>query len=39
MDFTTFEKKAGIDFKDKTLLKQAFVHRSYINRISRGCSA
>lgn len=31
MDFTTFEKKAGIDFKDKALLKQAFVHRSYIN--------
>ena len=26
-----FEKKLGIDFKDKGLLKQAFIHRSYIN--------
>lgn len=26
-----FEKKIGIDFKDKNLLKQAFIHRSYIN--------
>ena len=31
VDFTQFEKKAGLTFKDKTLLKQAFVHRSYIN--------
>lgn len=31
MDFTTFEKNIGIEFKDKSLLKQAFVHRSYIN--------
>src|SRR3989344_9359230 len=30
-DFTKFEKKIGISFKDKSLLKQAFVHRSYIN--------
>lgn len=31
MDFTEFEKKTGLDFIDKELLKQAFVHRSYIN--------
>lgn len=30
-DFSEFEKKIGIKFKDKDLLKQAFVHRSYIN--------
>ncbi len=29
--FTDFEKKTKIIFKDKNLLKQAFVHRSYIN--------
>jgi ribonuclease III len=26
-----FQKQIGIDFKDKSLLQQAFVHRSYIN--------
>ncbi len=26
-----FQKKIGINFKDKKLLEQAFVHRSYIN--------
>ncbi|MFT5352676.1 MAG: ribonuclease-3, partial [Candidatus Paceibacteria bacterium] len=26
-----FEKKVGVDFKNKDLLKQAFTHRSYIN--------
>jgi len=31
MDFSTFEKKINISFKDKSLLKQAFIHRSYIN--------
>ena len=31
MDFTEFEKNAGINFADKKLLRQAFVHRSYIN--------
>jgi ribonuclease-3 len=31
MDFTTFEQNAGVTFNDKKLLKQAFVHRSYIN--------
>ncbi len=31
IDFKDFEKKTKITFKDKSLLKQAFVHRSYIN--------
>jgi len=31
IQFSDFEKSAKIIFKDKTLLKQAFVHRSYIN--------
>lgn len=31
MDFGEFEKKIGLNFKDKNLLKQAFIHRSYIN--------
>ncbi len=31
IDFANFEKKIGIEFKDKNLLKQAFIHRSYIN--------
>ena len=31
IDFTEFEKKTKIVFKDKDLLKQAFIHRSYIN--------
>ncbi len=31
MDFSQFEQKAGISFLDKSLLKQAFTHRSYIN--------
>lgn len=30
-DFVQFEKSIGISFKDKSLLRQAFVHRSYIN--------
>lgn len=30
-DFKEFEKIIDIEFKDKELLKQAFVHRSYIN--------
>jgi ribonuclease III len=30
-DFSAFEKKAGLEFKDKELLRQAFIHRSYIN--------
>src|SRR3989344_7737030 len=31
INFSNFEKKTGLIFKDKDLLKQAFVHRSYIN--------
>lgn len=31
INFSKFEKKTGFVFKDKTLLKQAFTHRSYIN--------
>ncbi|MBX4200241.1 ribonuclease III [Candidatus Parcubacteria bacterium] len=31
MDFSKFEEKAGVNFHDKALLKQAFTHRSYIN--------
>jgi ribonuclease-3 len=30
-DFSKLEKKIGIRFRDKNLLKQAFVHRSYLN--------
>jgi len=29
--FLEFEKKIGVEFKDKNLLKQAFTHRSYVN--------
>jgi ribonuclease III len=31
MDFSKFETQAGVKFKDQSLLKQAFTHRSYIN--------
>ena len=31
IEFSGFEKSTGIVFKDKELLKQAFIHRSYIN--------
>jgi len=31
MDFSKFEERAGIDFQNKAILKQAFTHRSYIN--------
>jgi ribonuclease-3 len=30
-DFTPFEQSVGITFTDKTVLTQAFIHRSYIN--------
>lgn len=30
-NFAKFEKDMGFSFKDKSLLKQAFTHRSYIN--------
>ena len=31
IDFSNFEKKTKVIFKNKDLLKQAFTHRSYIN--------
>jgi ribonuclease-3 len=31
IDFSTFENKIGVNFTDKKLLEQAFIHRSYIN--------
>lgn len=31
IDFSGFEKKVGVTFKDKEILKQAFIHRSFIN--------
>ena len=31
INFSTFETKIGVQFKDKALLRQAFTHRSYIN--------
>lgn len=31
MELSKFEDKIGIKFKDKNLLKQAFLHRSYLN--------
>ncbi|MHB1330522.1 MAG: ribonuclease III [Minisyncoccota bacterium] len=31
MDFSKFETTAGVMFTNKTLLRQAFTHRSYIN--------
>jgi len=34
IDFSLFEKKTNIVFKDKKLLEQAFIHRSYINENS-----
>jgi|SRR3989338_4030066 len=30
-NFSKFEDKVGVTFKDKDLLRQAFVHRSYLN--------
>ena len=31
IDFSEFQKKAKLDFKNQALLKQAFIHRSYLN--------
>lgn len=36
INFSDFEKKTKIFFKDKGLLQQAFIHRSYINENSGG---
>jgi len=33
-DFTQFEKRTGVTFKNPDLLKQAFTHRSYLNEHS-----
>ena len=30
-DFSKLEKKLGVTFKNKDLIKQAVVHRSYLN--------
>lgn len=30
-DFKNLEKEIGVDFKDKEILKHAFIHRSYLN--------
>ncbi len=35
IDFGEFEKQTKIVFKDKSLLQQAFIHRSYINENSK----
>jgi ribonuclease-3 len=34
-EFAKLEKKLGVNFKDKTLLAQAFCHRSYLNENSK----
>lgn len=31
IDLTTLEERIGVSFKNKDLLMQAFIHRSYIN--------
>ena len=31
MNFSEFEKNIGVVFKNKALLRQAFIHRSYLN--------
>lgn len=31
IDFANFEKENNLDFQNKNLIKQAFIHRSYIN--------
>ncbi len=34
-DFSKFEKSIGIEFNNKDILKQAFIHRSYLNENSK----
>ncbi len=34
-DFTPFEEKIGVSFRDRIILTQAFIHRSYINENPR----
>lgn len=38
-DFTQFEKKLDLNFKDKDLLREAFTHRSYINENKKNSSS
>lgn len=38
MKFEAFEKKIGVVFRDKDLLRQAFTHRSFINENRAGVS-
>lgn len=35
VDFTKFEKSVGVNFKNKDILTQAFIHRSYLNENSK----
>src|SRR3989344_6577997 len=35
MDLTLFEKRVGIKFKDQSVLKTAFTHRSFLNENRR----
>lgn len=35
IDFSVFEKRVGVKFRNKDLLTQAFTHRSYVNENSR----
>jgi ribonuclease III len=37
--FVSFERAAGITFKDRVLLKTAFTHRSYLNEARGGAEA
>ncbi len=36
IDLKKFEKKIGLNFKDKSLLEKAFIHRSYTNEGGKG---
>lgn len=35
VDFSKFERRCGVSFQNKNLLKQAFTHRSYLNENRR----
>ncbi len=39
MDFSKFEGQIGVTFADKKLLRQAFIHRSYLNENKRAAAA
>ncbi|MFC1905933.1 ribonuclease III, partial [Chloroflexota bacterium] len=38
-DFATLQRSIGVTFKDASLLKKAFVHRSYLNETSEDLSS